>query len=235
MPVPVFRATNLTKIYDTGQIQVRALDGVDLELHEREFAVLLGPSGSGKSTLLNILGGLDTATSGHVWFRDQDLTGLGDRALTAYRRDHVGFVFQFYNLVASLTARENVQLVTDVARNPMTPAEALDMVGLATRLDHFPAELSGGEQQRVAIARAIAKRPDVLLCDEPTGALDSRTGVQVLRALKRVNDELGTTTVVITHNVAIRRMAHRIIRFQDGRILAVEENETRLDPAEIEW
>ena len=235
MPVPVFRATGLTKIYDTGQIQVRALDGVDLELYEAEFTVLLGPSGSGKSTLLNILGGLDTATSGHVWFRDEELTGLGDRALTAYRRDHVGFVFQFYNLVASLTARENVQLVTDVSRNPMSPAEALEMVGLAPRLDHFPAELSGGEQQRVAIARAIAKRPDVLLCDEPTGALDSQTGVQVLQALKRVNDELGTATVVITHNVAIRRMAHRVIRFQDGRLLNVEVNDKRIDPAEIEW
>src|SRR5690606_34399881 len=235
MPVPVFRATGLTKIYDTGQIQVRALDGVDLELYEGEFTVLLGPSGSGKSTLLNILGGLDTATDGHVWFRDQELTGLGDRALTAYRRDHVGFVFQFYNLVASLTARENVQLVTDVSRNPMSPAEALGMVGLAPRLDHFPAELSGGEQQRVAIARAIAKRPDVLLCDEPTGALDSQTGVQVLQALKRVNDELGTATVVITHNVAIRKMAHRVIRFQDGRLLSAEANETRIEPSEIEW
>ncbi len=235
MPVPVFRVTGLTKIYDTGAVKVRALDGVDLELYEGEFTVLLGPSGSGKSTLLNILGGLDTATGGHVWFRERELTGLSDRALTAYRRDHVGFVFQFYNLVASLTARENVQLVTDVSRNPMPPAEALEMVGLAPRLDHFPAELSGGEQQRVAIARAIAKRPDVLLCDEPTGALDSQTGVQVLQALKRVNDELGTATVVITHNVAIRKMAHRVIRFQDGRLLSTETNEARVDPAEIEW
>ncbi len=235
MPIPVFRVAGLTKIYDTGQIRVHALAGVDLEFYEGEFTVLLGPSGSGKSTLLNILGGLDTATGGHVWFRDQELTGLGDRALTAYRRDHVGFVFQFYNLVASLTARENVQLVTDVSKNPMRPAEALAMVGLGPRLDHFPAELSGGEQQRVAIARAIAKRPDVLLCDEPTGALDSQTGVQVLEALKRVNDELGTTTVIITHNVAIRRMAHRVLRFQDGRLVGAETNETRIEPSEIEW
>lgn len=235
MTVPVFRTSGLTKVYETGAVKVHALAGVDLELYEREFTVLLGPSGSGKSTLLNILGGLDTATGGHVWFRDLELTGLKDRALTAYRRDHVGFVFQFYNLVASLTARENVQLVTDVSRAPMTPSEALAMVGLTPRLDHFPAELSGGEQQRVAIARAIAKRPDVLLCDEPTGALDSKTGVQVLQALKRVNEELGTATVVITHNVAIRRMAHRVIRFQDGVILDIEENASRTDPSEIEW
>ena len=235
MTKPVFRTTGLTKVYDTGKVKVHALAGVDLELYEGELTVLLGPSGSGKSTLLNILGGLDTATDGHVWFRDQELTGLGDSALTAYRRDHVGFVFQFYNLVASLTARENVQLVTDVSKDPMSPAEALEMVGLAPRLDHFPAELSGGEQQRVAIARAIAKRPDVLLCDEPTGALDSQTGVQVLEALKLVNDELGTTTVVITHNVAIRKMAHRVIRFQDGKLLSTELNETRIDPSEIEW
>ena len=235
MTTPVFRTTGLTKVYDTGKVKVHALAGVDLELCEGELSVLLGPSGSGKSTLLNILGGLDTASAGHVWFRDQELTGLGDRALTAYRRDHVGFVFQFYNLVASLTARENVQLVTDISKDPMSPAEALEMVGLAPRLDHFPAELSGGEQQRVAIARAIAKRPDVLLCDEPTGALDSQTGVQVLEALKRVNDDLGTTTVVITHNVAIRKMAHRVIRFQDGRLLSTEANETRVDPSEIEW
>ncbi|OYX44121.1 MAG: ABC transporter [Rhodobacterales bacterium 32-67-9] len=235
MTTPVFRTSGLTKVYDTGKVTVHALAGVDLNLYEGELTVLLGPSGSGKSTLLNILGGLDTATSGHVWFRDQELTGLGDRALTAYRRDHVGFVFQFYNLVASLTARENVQLVTDVSKNPMSPAEALEMVGLAPRLDHFPAELSGGEQQRVAIARAIAKRPDVLLCDEPTGALDSQTGVQVLEALKLVNDELGTATVVITHNVAIRKMAHRVIRFQDGRLLSTEVNDRRIAPSEIEW
>ncbi|SPH16781.1 Lipoprotein-releasing system ATP-binding protein LolD [Defluviimonas aquaemixtae] len=235
MPQIVFRTVGLTKVYDTGKVKVHALAGVDLDLYESELTVLLGPSGSGKSTLLNILGGLDAASSGHVWFRDTELTGMGDRALTAYRRDHVGFVFQFYNLVASLTARENVQLVTDVSRNPMRPAEALALVGLEPRLDHFPAELSGGEQQRVAIARAIAKRPDVLLCDEPTGALDSKTGVQVLEALKTVNEQLGTATVVITHNAMIRKMAHRVLRFQDGRIGAVETNETLLAPSEIEW
>ncbi len=231
----VFRTVDLTKVYDTGKVKVHALAGVDLELYESELTVLLGPSGSGKSTLLNILGGLDTATSGHAWFRDTELTGMGDRALTAYRRDHVGFVFQFYNLVASLTARENVQLVTDVSNNPMKPAEALALVGLEPRLDHFPAELSGGEQQRVAIARAIAKRPDVLLCDEPTGALDSKTGVQVLEALKTVNEQLGTATIVITHNAMIRKMAHRVLRFQDGRIGSVETNETLLSPSEIDW
>ena len=235
MDQPVFKLSGVTKVYDTGKVKVQALAGVDLELFSHEIAVLLGPSGSGKSTLLNIIGGLDHVTAGRVWFRDTELTGMGDRQLTAYRRDHVGFVFQFYNLVASLTARENVQLVTDVSQNPMTPADALALVGLAPRLDHFPAELSGGEQQRVAIARAIAKRPEVLLCDEPTGALDSKTGVQVLEALKRVNDELGTTTIVITHNAMIRKMAHRVIRFQDGRIGAVETNETRLSPAEIDW
>lgn len=235
MTATVFRTIGLTRIYDTGKVQVRALDGVDLDLFESEFTVLLGPSGSGKSTLLNILGGLDRPSAGRVMFRDTDLTGLDDRQLTAYRRDHVGFVFQFYNLVASLTARENVQLVTDVARDPMPPEEALRLVGLESRLDHFPAELSGGEQQRVAIARAIAKRPDVLLCDEPTGALDSKTGVQVLEALQMVNTQLGTATIVITHNAAIRRMAHRIIRFQDGRVLSVETNDRRVAPQEIAW
>lgn len=235
MDRPIFRTERVTKVYDTGGAQVHALAGVDLALFGGELAVLLGPSGSGKSTLLNILGGLDRVTSGKVWFRDLDLTALRDRGLTRYRRDHVGFVFQFYNLVPSLSARENVQLVTDVASDPMPPAEALGLVGLSHRMDHFPAEMSGGEQQRVAIARAIAKRPEVLLCDEPTGALDSRTGVQVLEALKDINDRFGTTTVVITHNAAIRRMAHRIVRFQDGRITAVEQNETRLAPHEIEW
>lgn len=235
MTATVFRTIGLTRIYDTGKVQVRALDGVDLDLFESEFTVLLGPSGSGKSTLLNILGGLDRPSAGRVMFRDTDLTGLDDRQLTAYRRDHVGFVFQFYNLVASLTARENVQLVTDVARDPMPPEEALRLVGLESRLDHFPAELSGGEQQRVAIARAIAKRPDVLLCDEPTGALDSKTGVHVLEALQMVNTQLGTATIVITHNAAIRRMAHRIIRFQDGRVLSVETNDRRVAPQEIAW
>ena len=231
----VFRRKGLTKIYDTGTLQVRALDGVDLELYAGELAVLLGPSGSGKSTLLNILGGLDQATSGRVWFHDLELTSLNARRLTQYRRDHVGFVFQFYNLVASLTARENVQLVTDVAPNPMPADEALAQVGLEHRLDHFPAEMSGGEQQRVAIARAIAKRPEVLLCDEPTGALDSKTGVQVLEVLREVNDRLGTTTAVITHNAAIRKMAHRVVYFLDGRIDRVEQNETRIAPAEITW
>ena len=235
MTETVFRTKGLTKVYDTGKVKVHALAGVDLELYEGELTVLLGPSGSGKSTLLNILGGLDTASGGQVWFRDTELTGMGDRQLTNYRRDHVGFVFQFYNLVASLTARENVQLVTDVSRDPMTPAEALALVGLEPRLDHFPAELSGGEQQRVAIARAIAKRPEVLLCDEPTGALDSKTGVQVLDALKTVNEQLGTATIVITHNAMIRKMAHRVLRFQDGRIGSVEVNDTRIAPAEIEW
>ncbi|TCO71264.1 ABC transporter ATP-binding protein [Rhodovulum euryhalinum] len=235
MDRPIFRTEAVTKLYDTGGAQVHALAGVDLSLFAGELAVLLGPSGSGKSTLLNILGGLDRATSGKVWFRDLELTALRDRGLTRYRRDHVGFVFQFYNLVPSLSARENVQLVTDVARDPMDPAEALALVGLSHRLDHFPAEMSGGEQQRVAIARAIAKRPEVLLCDEPTGALDSKTGVQVLEALRDINDRFGTTTVVITHNAAIRRMAHRVVRFQDGRITAVEENAQRLAPHEIEW
>ena len=234
-PAIVFRTEGLTRVYDRGEVKVFALAGVDLELREGELTVLLGPSGSGKSTLLNILGGLDHASAGRVWFRGQDLTALDDRALTRFRRDHVGFVFQFYNLVASLTARENVALVTDIAPDPMPPEEALAIVGLEHRLDHFPAELSGGEQQRVAIARAIAKRPGVLLCDEPTGALDSKTGVQVLEALERINARFGTTTAIITHAAAIRKMAHRVIRFQDGRIAAVEVNETRLHPAQIAW
>src|SRR6056297_189860 len=231
----VFRTQGLSKVYDTGELKVRALDDVDLELYAGELAVLLGPSGSGKSTLLNILGGLDHATSGRVWFRDLELRSLNERRLTLYRRDHVGFVFQFYNLVASLTARENVQLVTDVAPNPMPAEEALALVGLEHRLDHFPAEMSGGEQQRVAIARAIAKRPEVLLCDEPTGALDSRTGVRVLEALRDVNERLGTSTAVITHNAAIRKMAHRVVYFLDGRIDRVETNATRIAPSEISW
>lgn len=235
MDRPIFRTEAVTKVYDTGGARVHALAGVDLALFAGELAVLLGPSGSGKSTLLNILGGLDHATSGRVWFRDLELTALADRGLTRYRRDSVGFVFQFYNLVPSLSARENVQLVTDVAKDPMRPDEALALVGLSHRLDHFPAEMSGGEQQRVAIARAIAKRPEVLLCDEPTGALDSKTGVQVLEALKDINDRFGTTTVVITHNAAIRKMAHRVVRFQDGRIIGIEENASRLAPHEIAW
>ncbi len=234
-PEIVFRTEGVTKTYASGDVLVHALAGVDLELYAGEMAVLLGPSGSGKSTLLNILGGLDHVTAGRVWFRETELTQLGDRDLTRYRRDHVGFVFQFYNLVPSLTARENVQLVTDIANNPMPPAEALEMVGLGARMDHFPSEMSGGEQQRVAIARAIAKRPEILLCDEPTGALDSKTGVQVLEALRQINERFGTTTVVITHNAEIRKMAHRVIRFQDGRIVEVAVNAKRVAPSEIVW
>ena len=231
----VFRTEGLSKVYETGALKVHALAGVDLQLYGGEFTVLLGPSGSGKSTLLNILGGLDQASAGRVWFRDLELTGLGARALTRYRRAHVGFVFQFYNLVASLSARENVQLVTDVATDPMDPDEALRRVGLSARADHFPAELSGGEQQRVAIARAIAKRPEVLLCDEPTGALDSKTGTAVLDALKQINETLATTTVVITPTAALRGMAHRVIRFADGKISDVTVNQTRIAPQDISW
>jgi putative ABC transport system ATP-binding protein len=231
----VFEAEGLTKVYRTGEVEVRALAGVDLKLYAGELVVLLGPSGSGKSTLLNILGGLDWATSGQCRFKDHDLTSGDDDALTRYRRDHVGFVFQFYNLIPSLTARENVALTTEIAANPLTPEDALARVGLAGRMDHFPAQLSGGEQQRVAIARAIAKRPDVLLCDEPTGALDSKTGVWVLEALASVNRELGTTTVIITHNAAIKDIAHRVIYFADGRITRTIDNERRLLPSEISW
>ena len=231
----VFRTQDVTKVYGTGDARIYALGGVDLELFAGEMAVLLGPSGSGKSTLLNILGGLDHATSGRVWFRDTELTDLPDRALTKFRRDHVGFVFQFYNLVPSLTARENVQLVTDVSPDPMPAEEALAQVGLTDRMDHFPSEMSGGEQQRVAIARAIAKRPEILLCDEPTGALDSSTGVQVLEVLQDINERFGTTTVIITHNADIQRMAHRVIQFQDGKISSVVINDERLAPSELVW
>ncbi len=232
----VFRTDRLTKIYGGGgAVEVRALDGVDLALPEGELVVLLGPSGSGKSTLLNILGGLDHATSGRAWFRDAELTTMTDRQLTRYRRNHIGFVFQFYNLVASLTARENVELVTDIAVDPMPAVEALALVGLEARLDHFPSQMSGGEQQRVAIARAIAKRPEVLLCDEPTGALDSRTGIGVLLALETVNAQFGTTILVITHNADIRRMAHRVVRFQDGRVVDVDRNTRRVSASEIQW
>jgi putative ABC transport system ATP-binding protein len=234
-PAPVFRATGLTKVYRMGEVEVHALRGVDLELHPGEFVVLLGASGSGKSTLLNILGGLDAPTSGTVECRGHPLTGAGDEALTRFRREHVGFVFQFYNLIPSLTARENVALVTEIARAPMAPEDALELVGLRDRMDHFPAQLSGGEQQRVAIARAIAKRPDVLLCDEPTGALDSPTGILVLQALERINRETGALTVVITHNVVIARMADRVIRLSDGRIAGVERNAARADPREFSW
>jgi putative ABC transport system ATP-binding protein len=234
-PNAIFRTEGITKVYGAGEAAVHALRGVDLDLFEGEMVVLLGASGSGKSTLLNILGGLDTPTAGRVFFRQTELTAVSDRALTAFRRDHVGFIFQFYNLVPSLTARENVALVTEIARNPMPPEEALERVGLGHRIDHFPAEMSGGEQQRVAIARAIAKRPDVLLCDEPTGALDSKTGVTVLEALTAANTELGTATAVITHNAGIRKIAHRVVYIADGRVARIDENETRIAPAEVSW
>jgi putative ABC transport system ATP-binding protein len=225
----------LTKVYRSGTVEVRALDDVDLQLKRSELVVLLGPSGSGKSTLLNILGGLDAPTSGQVFFDGREITAFSDRELTRYRRDHVGFVFQFYNLIPSLTAEENVALVTEIARNAMPPRDALDLVGLTARADHFPAELSGGEQQRVAIARAIAKRPEILLCDEPTGALDSTTGVLVLEAIDRINRELGTTTALITHNVGIADMADRVVSLADGRIAEVRVNERKRRPAELSW
>lgn len=231
----VFEARGLTKVYRSGEVEVRALRGLDLDLHAGEFAVFLGPSGSGKSTLFNILGGLDRATSGSARFEGQELTILGERELTQYRRRNVGFVFQFYNLVPSLTARENVALVTEIADNPMSPDEALEMVGLTDRASHFPAQLSGGEQQRVAIARAIAKRPEVLLCDEPTGALDLATGVRVLEALAFINEALGATTAVITHNTSIREMAHRVLYFGDGRVSRVETNAARKSPRDLSW
>ncbi|MFA5940577.1 MAG: ABC transporter ATP-binding protein [Sinimarinibacterium sp.] len=232
---PVLLATrSLTKVYD-GDVPVQALRGVDLDLRAGEFVVLLGASGSGKSTLLNILGGLETATSGTVTYRDHDLTRADDRALTRYRREHVGFVFQFYNLIASLTARENVEVVTEIATRPLDADAALRAVGLDHRLDHFPAQLSGGEQQRVAIARAIAKQPDLLLCDEPTGALDSQTGILVLEALDRVNRELGTLTVVITHNAVIADMADRVLHLSDGRIVDERRNEVRRPAHELQW
>jgi putative ABC transport system ATP-binding protein len=231
----VFRARGLTKVYRMGEVEVVALRGVDLDLYLGEFVVLLGPSGSGKSTLLNILGGLDSATSGEVIYAGHDLVRATERELTEFRRDHVGFVFQFYNLIPSLTARENVAAVTEIARAPMTPEAALELVGMGDRLDHFPAQLSGGEQQRVAIARAIAKNPEILLCDEPTGALDSVTGIVVLEALARANQDLGTTTVVITHNVVIAGMADRVVRMADGRIAGSERNPVRRPPSELAW
>src|SRR6185295_14534867 len=218
-----------------GEVEVHALRGVDFELREGELLVLLGPSGSGKSTLLNILGGLDVPTRGTVRYRGNDLTAAGESELTRYRREHVGFVFQFYNLIPSLTARENVALVTEIARQPMRPEDALALVGLAERLDHFPAQLSGGEQQRVAIARAVAKRPAVLLCDEPTGALDITTGIVVLEALALANRELGTATAVITHNAAIAGMADRVVRLSDGRVAAVESNSHKVAACELSW
>jgi putative ABC transport system ATP-binding protein len=230
-----FRTRGLTKVYGMGAAQVHALRGVDLDLHEGELVVLLGPSGSGKSTLLNILGGLDRATSGKVFFRDRDLTASTDHELTAFRRRHVGFIFQFYNLIPSLTARENVALVTELVEKPMNPEEALRLVGLADRMDHFPAQLSGGEQQRVAVARAVAKRPEVLLCDEPTGALDSATGVRVLEALADINQTLGTTTVVITHNASIAGMADHVIHFADGKVASMETNTVKRKASELSW
>ena len=228
-------ARGLTKVYDTGEVKVQALRGVDLDVRRGELLVMQGASGSGKSTLLNILGGLDRPTEGDVQFEGKSLTRRSDAGLTRYRRHHVGFIFQFYNLVPSLTARENVALVTEIARDPIPPEDALDMVGLSARLDHFPAELSGGEQQRVAVARAIAKRPALLFCDEPTGALDSKTGIQVLEALDHVNSELGATTVVITHNVGISEMSDRTIRLSDGRIVDVEEVGRAKKPADLSW
>lgn len=231
----VLQARDVTKIYRNGALQVQALRGVSFDILAGEFIVLLGPSGSGKSTLLNILGGLDTATSGSVRWRDHDLVHADETELTRYRREHIGFVFQFYNLIASLTARENVELATDLVDNAMSPAEALEVVGLRERLDHFPAQLSGGEQQRVAIARAIAKRPDCLLCDEPTGALDIETGRLVLEAIARANRDLGTTAIVITHNASIAHMADRILRMADGRIAEIQANTEKKTPAELQW
>jgi putative ABC transport system ATP-binding protein len=232
---PAFTAIGLAKAYQTEAGEVHALRGIDLDLPDGEFLVLLGPSGSGKSTFLNILGGLDQPTSGQILFRGQDLSGYTERQLTTYRREAVGFVFQIYNLMPSLTALENVALAAEIARDPLDPAEALDLVGLAHRRGHFPAELSGGEQQRVAVARAIAKRPDVLLCDEPTGALDSRTGIVVLEAIARARRTLGTTTVLITHNAGIGGMADRVIHFADGRIAGTRVNDAPLEPAELSW
>ena len=231
----VFRARGVSKVYGMGEVEVHALRDVDLDLYAGELLVLLGASGSGKSTLLNILGGLDVPTSGSVWYLDHNLGEADERALTRYRRDHVGFVFQFYNLIPSLTARENVALVTDIAPSPMTPEEALSMVGLEERLDHFPSQLSGGEQQRVAIARAVAKRPDVLLCDEPTGALDFETGKRVLQVLERINSETDTTTAIITHNASIAGMGDRVVRMSSGRIVEEQRNARRASPDEIEW
>ncbi len=232
---PVFHIHQINKIYRAGDVDIHALRGVDFDLTEGEFVVVLGPSGSGKSTLLNILGGLDTPTSGEVMYRDHNLTAATDMALTRFRREHVGFVFQFYNLVPSLTALENVKLVTEIAEHPMDPEEALRMVGLGERLHHFPAQLSGGEQQRVAIARAIAKKPEILLCDEPTGALDYTTGKLVLDILELVNRKLGTITVIITHNAAIAGMADRVIRMSSGAIVDIQRNEKRLTSSDLSW
>jgi putative ABC transport system ATP-binding protein len=232
---PVYRLEKVQKQYGSGEAAVFALRGVDFTVDQGELIVLLGPSGSGKSTLLNILGGLDRPTQGHAWFRDLDLATASDAAITRFRRDSVGFVFQFYNLIASLTARENVELVTEVAAEPMPANDALALVGLGERSSHFPSQLSGGEQQRVAIARAIAKRPQVLLCDEPTGALDVATGIRVLQALVQVNRELGTTTLLITHNADIAQIGDRVVRFADGAIRGIERNAVRRDPRDLHW
>jgi putative ABC transport system ATP-binding protein len=231
----VLSARRLEKVYDMGEVQVHALRGVDLDLHAGEFLVLLGMSGSGKSTLLNILGGLDTATAGSVTYRGQDLTNADDEQLTQYRRAHVGFVFQFYNLIPSLTAEENVRLVADISDDPMNTVDALELVGLGPRKDHFPSQLSGGEQQRVAIARAVCKQPDVLLCDEPTGALDFRTGILVLETLARVNRELGTTTAIITHNAPIAQMANTVVELVDGKVSKLEHPESRIAARDLRW
>jgi len=230
-----FRTVGVTKVYQRGETEVHALRGVDIEILDGEFAVLMGPSGSGKSTLLNILGGLDHPTAGAVFFRDREISALDAKGLTTFRRASVGFIFQFYNLIPSLTACENVRLVTEIAREPMAPEEALQLVGMGDRLDHFPSQLSGGEQQRVAVARAVAKRPEVLLCDEPTGALDSATGITVMEILERVNAELGTTTLVITHNSGIADMADRVLAFADGRIVDMRTNATRRPARELSW
>lgn len=230
-----FSAQSLTKTYQVGEMQIQALNGLDIELYEQEIVCIIGPSGSGKSTFLNILGGLDIPTSGEVFFRDHILTQATERELTIYRREHVSFVFQSYNLIPNLTAQENVQLVTDIAESPMPAAQALELVGLGGRVNHFPSQLSGGEQQRVAIARAIAKRPDVLLCDEPTGALDCATGKVVLQAIKKVNDELGTLTVIITHNIVIAEMADRIVHLADGIVHDIVHNKQKTPPEELVW
>ncbi len=230
-----FRTKDLTKIYRSGEVEVHALRGMNLEIYEGEMVVFLGPSGSGKSTLLNILGGIDQPTSGQVFFRNDDLTAFDDAALTQYRRNNVGFVFQFYNLMPSLTAKENVALVTEIAPDPMPAEDALNLVGLSARMDHFPAQLSGGEQQRVAIARAIAKQPNILLCDEPTGALDSKTGVIVLDAIAKVNAEMNTTSAIITHNAPIAAMADRVLSFADGQIVEVRENAEKVSALELTW
>ncbi len=235
LTAPLFRAHGLAKTYGSGEVEVRALHDVDLEIARGEFVVLLGPSGSGKSTLLNILGGLDVPSAGEVWFADHRLSGASEAELTTYRREHVGFVFQFYNLIPSLTVRENVALVNDIAAHPMPVDEAVTLVGLAPRRDHFPAQLSGGEQQRVALARAIAKRPQVLLCDEPTGALDYTTGKLVLEVIARINRELGTTAVVITHNAAIAGMADTVIHLGDGTVQRIVRNAHKVSPSELSW